>query len=813
MSDAIERFTGAMVLPSDVSVNAIAELPPVVQQKIKSDPNHFVITRKHVRTPSKVISPVAAAFLAQFSEPKTIVEATLRFCESNEAKPEAVLEDVFPLLKRLISAQLLVPADSDLANPILPSFGPGDQISGVRVIENIQFLEDTEVYKADDGQNRTLALKIFRREASEIGSKAIDHEAKAMSRLDGRINPKLVATGVHDGRPFLVTEWIDGVSAQVAAENIRSRQGVRARDQLLRLCISIAEAYVHLHDQGVVHADVHARNAIVDRSGSIKLIDFDQSVIAGEPDDIARSGHIEYYLAPEQARSITDSGDYLRPTANSEQYSIAVLLYFLITGAYPIDFSVDRRELLSQVVHNGVLPFSARQVPAWPGVEALVVKALAKNPGDRFSSLAEFAAQLRMQSDAGASPAGAIEQTGNLSAGEALLERVIGDVGRLVPFGFDRDAVTPLCSVNMGAAGIAYALYRIATTRNDPELMSAADIWCCFAESRMHRTESVYDESLELTPNTIGHVSPYHLPSGVHCVRALIGQALGDIDSAEAAVKAFVAAVANRESEETQLDLTTGMSGALLASALLLEALPEAAASGVKMLLDFGNVAFARLAERVEAFSPIRGCAAMPFLGLAHGWAGLMYALARWREAASLSPPVWLAERLFQLADCRDASNGSARWPWKLNNEGGESENYMVGWCGGSAGMIHLFTLGHRVLRDRAFLGIAEEAANNVWQTWEHTAGQNGGLGDLCCGSAGSAFGLLNFYKASGDPIWVDRARKLADQAASHTRRWARFPNSLYKGEVGVAVLIADLSRPETACMPFFEEEGWPRRA
>ena len=99
-----------------------------------------------------------------------------------------------------------------------------------------------------------------------------------------------------------------------------------------------------LHDQGVVHADVHARNAIIDRSGSIKLIDFDQSVIAGEPDDIARSGHIEYYLAPEQARSITDSGEYLRPTANSEQYSIAVLLYFLITGAYPIDFSVDRRD-------------------------------------------------------------------------------------------------------------------------------------------------------------------------------------------------------------------------------------------------------------------------------------------------------------------------------------------------------------------------------------------------------------------------------------------------------------------------------------
>ena len=75
---------------------------------------------------------------------------------------------------------------------------------------------------------------------------------------------------------------------------------------------------------------------------------------------------------------------------------------------------------------------------------------------------------------------------------------------------------------------------------------------------------------------------------------------------------------------------------------------------------------------------------------------------------------------------------------------------------------------------------------------------------DLCCGSAGRAYALLNLYKHTGLTEWLSHARRLANHAAS-VREEAQRPNSLWKGELGVAVLIADLESPENAQMPFFE--------
>jgi eukaryotic-like serine/threonine-protein kinase len=68
---------------------------------------------------------------------------------------------------------------------------------------------------------------------------------------------------------------------------------------------------------------------------------------------------------------------------------------------------------------------------------------------------------------------------------------------------------------------------------------------------------------------------------------------------------------------------------------------------------------------------------------------------------------------------------------------------------------------------------------------------------------------LLNLYRHGGGAEWLERARDLAERAAIEAARSFESSHSLYQGEVGVAVLIADLARPEQAAMPFFEEEGW----
>ena len=87
------------------------------------------------------------------------------------------------------------------------------------------------------------------------------------------------------------------------------------------------------------------------------------------------------------------------------------------------------------------------------------------------------------------------------------------------------------------------------------------------------------------------------------------------------------------------------------------------------------------------------------------------------------------------------------------------------------------------------------------------------GIADLCCGLAGRAYAALAAYKVTGEDAWLARGRDLAERAAVGVRRYALRRDSLYKGEVGVAVLAADLERPLESSMPAFEAEAWVRRA
>jgi len=120
------------------------------------------------------------------------------------------------------------------------------------------------------------------------------------------------------------------------------------------------------------------------------------------------------------------------------------------------------------------------------------------------------------------------------------------------------------------------------------------------------------------------------------------------------------------------------------------------------------------------------------------------------------------------------------------------------GWCNGSAGQLFLFTLAHRLLGDEQWLRLAELAA---WHVWDEVRGP----ADLCCGSAGRAYALLNLYKHTGATEWLSRARQIANEAAAMAAATTQRANTLWRGELGVAVLIADLASPENARMPFFE--------
>src|SRR5262249_21906314 len=102
----------------------------------------------------------------------------------------------------------------------------------------------------------------------------------------------------------------------------------------------------------------------------------------------------------------------------------------------------------------------------------------------------------------------------------------------------------------------------------------------------------------------------------------------------------------------------------------------------------------------------------------------------------------------------------------------------------------------------------AELAERCGWATWEHP--DQGP--DLCCGLAGRAYGLIALHQVTGDAAWLARARELAGRAATELEE-RPVGDGLYRGTRGVAVLAAEIDRPEIAAMPVFASEGWPRVA
>jgi len=209
-------------------------------------------------------------------------------------------------------------------------------------------------------------------------------------------------------------------------------------------------------------------------------------------------------------------------------------------------------------------------------------------------------------------------------------------------------------------------------------------------------------------------------------------------------------------------------------------------------LRAFGAETMQAVGTELDALPPIDAQPPDTYLGMAHGWAGYLYAMLRWCAASGDVPPARVAERLHEFAALRTPIGRGVCWRVAVGRPG----DLASGWCHGSAGPLFLFTLAHRLFGDDEWLRLAEQCA---WNTWDEPRGH----GDLCCGSAGRAYALLNLYRHTGEPAWLGRARQLANHAA--TVPVIERPLSLWKGRLGVAVLIADLASPETSRMPFFE--------
>lgn len=216
-------------------------------------------------------------------------------------------------------------------------------------------------------------------------------EALAGSRIDHGNIARVMDFGDRHGVIFLVMQYLPGVTL----DRLLLEGGAMASRAGADLCGQVLDGLAAAHNAGVIHADIKSANVIVSKGAGgasvAHIIDFGLARFENEPssdDDRMLSGTPEY-LAPELIRGGL-------PTAASDIYAAGIVLYELLTGKTPFVGGTSD-EILRRHTDDPVIPPSLRS-PDYGisvAVDAVIARALAKNPAGRFESAASFAAALR----------------------------------------------------------------------------------------------------------------------------------------------------------------------------------------------------------------------------------------------------------------------------------------------------------------------------------------------------------------------------------------------------------------------------------
>jgi serine/threonine protein kinase len=236
------------------------------------------------------------------------------------------------------------------------------------------------VYKAEDViLNRSVALKMLhRRYADDTSFRArFEQEARVMASLDHENIVRVYDISQDSELPFIVAEYVRG---QDVGSMLKSMPSGRLNEQVtLRIATQLLRALAYAHQRGVIHRDIKPSNILITWENVVKVADFGIARIVeeeevGEPGEVIGSAR---YMSPEQLK-----GEETTP--RSDLYSVGILLYHCLTGRPP--FSGATQSVARQQIHKDPIPPRQLTKAISPRLEAVILKALAKDPRDRYSS-------------------------------------------------------------------------------------------------------------------------------------------------------------------------------------------------------------------------------------------------------------------------------------------------------------------------------------------------------------------------------------------------------------------------------------------
>ena len=263
----------------------------------------------------------------------------------------------------------------------------GHTLGQYRIVEQIGLGGMATVYKAyQPALDRYVAIKILPAYyAHEPGfAERFVREAKAVAKLTHPHVLPIYDFGQENDLSYIVMQYVDaGTLKDILGRPISLTTATDIIEQ-------IADALDYAHERGIIHRDVKPSNVLMDRSRWVLLSDFGLAKMVEGSIQLTGSGvgvGTPAYMAPEQ-------GQGLKVDRRVDIYSLGIILYEMVTGRVPFEAETPMAVVVKHITEPLPLPHNiSPNVPE--AVERVIMKALAKNPDDRYETAGKMAAALR----------------------------------------------------------------------------------------------------------------------------------------------------------------------------------------------------------------------------------------------------------------------------------------------------------------------------------------------------------------------------------------------------------------------------------